>query len=158
MQVAEAYIAERIFTGDAWLKEHAIIVENGSITGIIPTSSLPADIKTENYPGHLIAPAFIDLQIYGAYGKLLAVYPVADSLYKLNDYCRKGGTAQCLPTVATNTPEVFLKCIDAVRDYWDDAGKGILGLHLEGPWINPVKKGAHISSLIHKPSLKEVED
>jgi N-acetylglucosamine-6-phosphate deacetylase len=73
------------------------------------------------------------------------------------DYCRKGGAAYCLPTVATNTKEVFYKCIDAVRDYWNSAGEGIIGLHLEGPWINPAKRGAHIEELIHAPSLEEVK-
>jgi N-acetylglucosamine-6-phosphate deacetylase len=98
------------------------------------------------------------VQIYGAYGKLLAAYPEADSLFKLNEYCRKGGAAFCLPTIATNTLEVFHRSIDAVRDYWKQDGKGILGLHPEGPWINPIKRGAHIESLIHSPSLKEAEE
>ena len=106
----------------------------------------------------LITPAFIDLQIYGAYGKLLAVYPETDSLYKLNDYCRNGGAAYCLPTVATNSYEVFRKAIDAVREYWNKGGDGILGIHLEGPWINPLKRGAHIESLVHSPSLQQVNE
>ena len=106
----------------------------------------------------MLVPAFIDMQIYGASGKLLAEYPEADSLFKLNEYCNGGGAAFCMPTVATNTMEVFHRCIDAVRDYWQQGGEGILGLQLEGPWINPVKRGAHIESLIHAPSLKEAED
>jgi N-acetylglucosamine-6-phosphate deacetylase len=106
----------------------------------------------------IIAPAFIDLQIYGAYGKLLSVYPEAASLYKLKEYCEKGGAAFCLPTVATNTKDVFYKCIDAVKDYWSKGVEGILGLHLEGPWINPVKRGAHIEELIHSPTLQEAEE
>ena len=80
--------------------------------------------------------------------------PKLDSLTKLKDYCEKGGAAFCLPTVATNTNEVVYKSIDAVKDYWSKGGEGILGLHLEGPWINPVKRGAHIESLIHPPTIK----
>lgn len=106
----------------------------------------------------MLAPAFIDLQIYGAYGRLLAVYPEANSLFKLNEYCNKGGAAFCLPTVATNKYDIFYKCIDAIRDYWNQRGKGILGLHIEGPWINKIKRGAHIESLIHLPTLKQAED
>ncbi len=140
------------------MKEHAVITENNIITNIVSSSSLPANISPENFIGCFLAPAFIDLQIYGAYGKLLAVYPEADSLFKLTEYCNKGGAAYCLPTVATNTYDVFYKCIDAVKTYRDKDGKGVLGLHIEGPWINATKKGAHIESLIHSPSLKEAKE
>jgi len=140
-------------------------VEDQKIKEVVPVSSLSSSQKVEQFDGCIIAPALIDLQIYGAYGRLLAVYPEADSLYKLNEYCNNGGAAFCLPTVATNTMEVVYKCIDAVRDYWSKNGEGrpagrqgILGLHLEGPWINPVKRGAHIESLIHPPLLKEAAE
>jgi N-acetylglucosamine-6-phosphate deacetylase len=154
----KVYIANRIFTGEGWLKDHAILVDNGIIADVTPVSSLKENIIHEYYPGCFLAPAFIDLQIYGAYGKLLSVYPEADSLFKLKEYCNKGGTAFCLPTVATNTYEVFYQCIDAIKDYWNKGGEGIMGLHIEGPWINPVKRGAHIESLIHSPSLKQAEE
>ena len=153
-----AFIAERIFTGTEWLHNHAVIVSNGTIESVVPVSSLSSSQPTEQFDNCFIAPAFIDLQIYGAYGKLLSVYPEVDSLYKLKEYCEKGGTAFCLPTVATNTKEVFYKSIDAIKDYWSKGGEGILGIHLEGPWINPVKRGAHIESLIHPPTIKEAEE
>jgi N-acetylglucosamine-6-phosphate deacetylase len=88
----------------------------------------------------------------------LAVYPEAESLVKLNEYCNHGGASFCLPTAATNTYDIFYRCIDAVRDYWDKGGKGILGLHIEGPWINKIKRGAHIESLIHSPTLKQADE
>jgi N-acetylglucosamine-6-phosphate deacetylase len=62
-----------------------------------------------------------------------------------------------MPTVATNGIDVFYRCIDAIRSYWEQKGQGVLGLHIEGPWINPVKRGAHIASFIHPPSLDEVK-
>ncbi len=163
MAQLKTYIADRIFTGENWLSDHAVITENGMIKELIPVSSLPSSQKADqfhpdSYQDCFIAPAFIDLQIYGAYGKLLAVYPETDSLYKLREYCAKGGAACCLPTVATNTKEVFHQGIEAVRKYWQEGGEGILGIHLEGPWINPVKRGAHIESLIHAPALQEVKE
>lgn len=154
----KAYIADQIFTGDNLIDSHAIITENGKIKELLPISSLPSSIPTEQYDECIIAPSFIDLQIYGAFGKLLANYPEADSLVKLTDYCEKGGAAFCLPTVATNTNEVFYKCIDAIKEYWKQNGKGVLGLHIEGPWINTLKRGAHIESLIHTPTYKEVNE
>ncbi|MCZ2458340.1 MAG: N-acetylglucosamine-6-phosphate deacetylase [Chitinophagales bacterium] len=158
MQGQEIYIADRIFTGEEWLVDHAIIAEAGVIKEVVPLKQLKPGPVTKNFSGNIIVPSFIDLQIYGAYGKLLAVYPDADSLALLNKHCREGGTAYCLAAVATNTKEVFFKCIDAVKDYWKQGGEGILGLHIEGPWLNPVKRGAHIESLIQVPTKEEVKE
>lgn len=140
------------------MHDHAIIARDGIIENIVPASSLNEADIIESFPGCFMAPAFIDLQIYGAYKKLFAVYPETGSLKKLNEYCNSGGAAFCMPTVATNSRDVFYECIDAIKKYWDESGEGILGLHIEGPWINPVKRGAHIESFIHSPNLKEVEE
>lgn len=153
---AKALIPQLLFTGDAFLEDHAVLVEDEMIRDVLPVSVLPADVTRESYPGTLLVPAFIDLQLYGAAEKLLAVFPDTDSLHALNQYSNKGGAAFCMPTVATNETGVLLTCIDAVKAYWSEGGKGILGLHVEGPWINKTKRGAHIESLIHAPSTDEV--
>lgn len=158
MQVQEVYTADKIFTGEQWLTGQALILDKHLIKDIIPVSEIPSQAAVRQFPDGIIAPAFIDLQIYGAHGRLFSVYPEADSLNKLNNYCRAGGAAYCLPTVATNSYGVFQRCIDAVRDYWHRDGKGILGVHLEGPWINPSKRGAQIESYIHTPSVQQVND
>ena len=150
------FSAEKIFTGEEWLQNHAVVINNKTIEDIVPLSAVKDHIQY--FDNCFIAPAFIDLQIYGAGGKLLAVYPEKDSLEKLVDYCRAGGAAYCMPTVATHPYETFYKCIDAVKDYWNSGGKGVLGLHIEGPWISNEKRGAHISSLIHPPTLEQVKE
>lgn len=157
MTTTHAYSAAKIFTGDSWLHDHVVITERSVITAVIPSGSLPPGIVVQHFPDAILAPAFIDLQIYGAHGKLLAVYPEPDSLFKLNEYCRSGGAAYCLPTVATNAYEVFYQSIDAIRKYWEESGEGVLGLHIEGPWIHPARKGAHIESYIHSPSLEQAK-
>ena len=153
-----AYVADKIFTGDAWLQDHAVIVKNNKVDAVIPNAELDEAYEVKSYPGCFLAPAFIDIQIYGAHQKLLAVHPTAEALQLLHDYCFKGGAALCVPTVATNSIEVFKKCIDAVRDYWKGGGKGVYGLHLEGPWINAIKRGAHVEAFIHAPTLEEVNE
>lgn len=152
------YSASRIFTGDDWLEDHAIVINEGIIEEIVPIRSLRSDQNAVHTGDGFIAPAFIDMQIYGAQGKLLAVYPEPDSLVKLVEYCRNGGAAWCQPTVATNSREVFFRCIDAVRAYWKTGASGVLGLHLEGPWINKSKRGAHLESFIHSPGIEEVKE
>jgi N-acetylglucosamine-6-phosphate deacetylase len=152
------YKASRIFTGESWLNDHAIIVSDAVIEEIVPVASLGNKKITSDYSGNFIVPAFIDFQIYGAMGKLLSAYPEPDSLAKLAEHNRQSGTANCLPTVATNELAVFYRSIDAIREYWKTGGKGILGLHVEGPWINPVKRGAHLEKFIHSTGLEEVKE
>lgn len=148
------YSAAKIFTGEQDLENHAIVVSNNFIEAIVSIESLHKK-ATEHFD--IIAPAFIDIQIYGAHKKLLSVYPEADAIFKLNDYCKNGGALHFMATVATNSYEVIFACIDAIKDYWQQGGTGCLGLHVEGPWINPVKKGAHLSSYIHSPTKESID-
>jgi N-acetylglucosamine-6-phosphate deacetylase len=144
--------ADKIFTGTGWLTNHAIAIENNRIIDIISTPD-----NAIHFSNAFIAPAFIDLQIYGAGNKLFSAFPETDALEKLVAYCNAGGTALCMPTIATNTYDVFYKCIDAVKEYWANGGNGILGLHIEGPWINEAKRGAHVQACIHVPTVTQVK-
>ena len=153
--IKKTYLAKQLYTGSDCLINHAVVVENGSIVAILPIDQMPPQAGPIY---DIIAPAFVDIQIYGAHEKLLAVYPSADSLFRLYEYCSKGGASHFVVTVATNSNAVFYSCIDAVRAYWEQGGKGCLGLHVEGPWINASKKGAHLEKFIHPPSLEEVKE
>ena len=152
------YSADKIFTGTSWLTDVAIVVQDNKVHSIVPLSSLNENIEVKKFTNCFIAPAFIDIQLYGAYKRLLSAYPDVETLSAINEYSRVGGASLSLPTVATNTKDVFYKCIDAVRDYWKQGGEGIYGLHLEGPWINKEKRGAHLESLIHSPTEDEVKE
>lgn len=143
------YSAKRFFTGNEWVYDHQVEVVDGIVNRLTPFEGTP-EFDT-------LLPSFIDLQLYGAHGRLFSVYPDAETLAATHDYCSKGGAWWFQPTVATNTNEVFRKAIDGVRRYWEQGGAGCLGLHLEGPWISRAKRGAHIEELVHPPSMEEVE-
>jgi N-acetylglucosamine-6-phosphate deacetylase len=154
----KAYRAPRIFTGKEWIKDFTILTSGGKITQVLAYSEGGTNIAAERFPDCIIIPALIDVQVYGAAHKLFSVFPEADTLHVMNEEFRKTGTVLFQPTVATNDLEVFHKCIDAVREYWKGGGKGVAGIHLEGPWINPKRRGAHIEKFIHPPQLKEVQE
>src|SRR5215510_14469832 len=96
------YKAGKIFNGNEILSQYAVIVNNGIIETVIPTSSVLDAAETIDFGDALIAPAFIDLQLYGAHGRLLAVYPDAVTVAAIYNYCLSGGAAYCMPTVATH--------------------------------------------------------
>lgn len=152
----QAFLAEAIYTGSETLKEQVLLMENNIIAGILPSDSLPAGFTVEKFPDCIITPAFIDLQLYGGNGKLFSHSLDMESLEATYDYCVSGGCSHFMITMATNSIENFLKGIDATSAYLSAGKKGLLGLHLEGPWISQAKKGAHIEAFIKKPPREDV--
>lgn len=103
-----------------------------------------------------LVPGFIDLQIYGAGGKMFSAEPSAESLSVMEETLMKTGTTGFLACMATNSLEVFQACITAAKEHRANA-RNFLGLHLEGPYMNPKRLGAHIPEFVHKASLDEVK-
>ena len=144
------YTGERIETGKA------ILVKDGLVEDLVTSQDVPSSYEIHDLEGMNISPAFIDLQIYGGNGKLFSHELNVESLQSTYAYCLSGGAAYFMITMATSSMTDMLKGMEAVRNYWAQGGKGLLGLHLEGPYINPVKKGAHIEEDIKKPTLEEL--
>lgn len=151
-----AFIAKQIFDGTAIRNNIAILVEDGKVKALVSADEIPGNFLVRDFKDHLLAPAFIDLQIYGGNGKLFSSELTTESLEATYEYCLQGGCTKFMITMATNSIEKFIRGIETVKKYWNGAGKGLLGLHLEGPYINPQKKGAHIEKYIKKPELKEL--
>jgi len=151
-----AFIAREIFTGHEIQTGKAVLVKEGRVVDIVAASEIPAGYRQLPLKGDLLAPAFIDLQIYGGNGRLFSAELSADALDAVYEYCLQGGCTHFLITMATNSIEKFLRGIETVRNYQAGGGKGLLGIHLEGPYINPAKKGAHIEKFIKKPTLEEI--
>lgn len=152
-----AFVPERLFNGEEILPGHAVLVKDGIVHEVVPSSAIPAGYRRREIPGALLAPAFMDLQIYGGNGKMFSTELTIESLDATYEYCLGGGCTQFMITMATTSIEKFLSGIEVVRDYWAQGGKGLLGLHMEGPYINPVKKGAHLEKFIKTPTVEEVK-
>jgi len=152
------YKADSVFTGYEMLHNHALSVKDGRIKKIFPASEVAADNDVKELGDVLLTPSFIDIQLYGAHNRLLAVYPDAETVHEIVKYCAAGGAAFCLLTVATNPYDTIFKCIDAIKDYWSKNGKGVIGLHVEGPWLNPVRRGAHREEWMISPSVPQAKE
>jgi N-acetylglucosamine-6-phosphate deacetylase len=153
----QVYTNGTIFTGKEILTGSAILVDDGRIVGFVYDTDIPDDFELRDLNGNNIAPAFIDLQIYGGNGFLFSANPSIDAIEATYQYCLQGGATKFLLTAATNSTEVFSKAIAVAKEYLNKGGSGLPGLHLEGPWINPEKRGAHILEYIHKPTLDEAK-
>ena len=156
--MVKAFNNGRIFTGEQFLDGHAVLVEDDVIIDVIHSSDLSPDVQMMDLHGGYIAPAFLDLQIYGGNGLLFAEEPSVASLQATYEYSLKGGASHIMPTIATNSYQKFFEAIDAVSEYQKRGLPGVLGLHVEGPYINPIKKGAHVEAYIRKPEMKEVKE
>jgi N-acetylglucosamine-6-phosphate deacetylase len=156
--MAIALTAERIFDGEKFYMDSAVLVEKGKVLSVISREEILPGDEVKNLGDKIIAPAFLDLQIYGAHGKMFSQDLDSASISATNDYCRAGGASSFMITMATNSMENFYKGIDAVKKYWEEGGKGCLGLHMEGPYLNPEKKGAHIERYIKKPTVEEINE
>src|SRR6478752_1227190 len=129
-----AILADRVFDGHDWHAESAVLLRDGRVAGIAAASDVPAAfVQTRLPPGSVLAPGFIDLQVNGGGGVLLNDQPTADGMRAIARAHRRYGTTACLPTLITDTREQVRAAIAAARSI---AGRdGVLGLHLEGPFI-----------------------
>jgi len=125
-----------------------ITINNAKIASITSSSDIEKN--------QLAIPGFIDLQIYGVGGKLFSADPSVETLNFIEDNLLKKGTTGFLACIATNTPEVFNQCIEAAKAHRNSA-RNCLGLHLEGPFLNPKRRGAHVAEYIRKASLDEIK-
>ncbi|MEO7463623.1 MAG: N-acetylglucosamine-6-phosphate deacetylase, partial [Ferruginibacter sp.] len=120
----------------------------------------PAEIINEtqvDFNGDFCVPGFVDVQVYGAGGILFSDEPTVNTLKRMAQALMSGGCTTFLPTVATNSREVMYAAIEAVKAYQEKGLAGVAGIHLEGPYINAEKKGAHLENKILEPTQDELK-
>lgn len=112
--------------------------------------------KTHDLEGRLLLPGFIDVQVNGGGGVLFNAEPTVEALAAIGAAHRKYGTTGFLPTLITDTAEVMSKALDAVDAAIEQGVPGVLGIHLEGPFLAAARKGIHNASLFRLPDAEDI--
>ena len=151
-----AVLADRVFDGHGWHSEAAVLIRHGRVVEIQSRSGVPPDWPQACLPrGAFLAPGFIDLQVNGGGGILLNDQPTVDGMRAIARAHRRYGTTACLPTLITDTRAQMRTAVAAARSVGDQ--DGILGLHLEGPYISPQRPGVHRLDRIVRPGAGDLE-
>jgi len=153
MSVARhAIAASHVFDGLAVHRDRAVLVDGSRIAALVPRRDVPAGVPVAALPeGLWLAPGFIDTQVNGGGGALFNDTPTPDAIATIVRAHRKFGTTALLPTLITDVPETTAKAIRAV----DEAAAsmpGVIGIHLEGPFLSPERPGVHDPRRLRRPN------
>jgi N-acetylglucosamine-6-phosphate deacetylase len=121
----------------------ALLIEAGRIAGWLPLAELPADWDQVELGGGWILPGFMDTQVNGGGDVLLNDSPSVDGIRAIASAHRRFGTTGMLPTLISDHAPVVDAAIEAMEQALAEGVPGVLGLHIEGPHLNPIKKGIH---------------
>lgn len=151
--MAACLFVSNLFTGKALLKNQLVTIDNNTIISIEDGDANQAKDVILN-----LAPGFIDCQVNGGAYAHFTKDPTVDTIHDIYNASVKSGTAYVLPTLITSSIENILKGIEAIKIYQAEYGKlGVLGMHLEGPYISKQKRGAHLLQFIQDPTEEALD-
>jgi N-acetylglucosamine-6-phosphate deacetylase len=151
-----AVVADHVFDGAAVHESAAVIVDGTRIAQVVPRADVSRTISVRVLPeGAWLAPGFIDLQVNGGADVLFNDQPTSEGICTIAAAHRKFGTTGLLPTLITDSQE---KMRLALRAASAAVGRepGVLGIHLEGPYLSPEKPGVHDARHIRRPAADDI--
>ncbi len=155
-----AFRAERLFDGARVLSGATLVVEDAQIAAVLPAGDTPQGVPVEDLGPGILAPGLIDLQVNGGDGVMLGAGATANMIARICAAHTRLGATGIMPTLITDRPEVTAQVIEAGIAAVRARVPGFLGLHLEGPHLDPRRAGAHDPALIRpmtEPDLAALE-
>jgi N-acetylglucosamine-6-phosphate deacetylase len=133
-----------------------VVVEDGYIVAVVPGEP-PKGVEAIDLRGRYLVPGFIDTQVNGGGDVLFNDEPTVDGLRRIAQAHRQYGTTGLMPTLISDDVAVMCRAIAATREAIAQGVPGILGVHLEGPYLNAARKGVHDPSKFHTPDASELD-
>ena len=140
-----------LYTGTQELNNHALLIEGNQILDLLPEAQLGHDVPRIDGQGWAVTPGFIDLQLNGCGGVMFNDAITAKTLDIMHRTNLKSGTTSYLPTLITSPDEDMEQAIALVQNYRRTHPHTVLGLHLEGPYLNPKRHGIHNPNYVRQP-------
>ena len=154
---SQALCGARIFTGEQFLDGHAVLVDGARVQDLRPVADVPAGCPRHDLSGGTLAPGFIDAQVNGGGGVLFNEARTTEGVAAIAAAHARYGTTGLLPTFITDRGNRRAEAVAAVREAVAAGTPGILGIHLEGPFLAPARKGAHDPGLIRPMTDADVD-
>ncbi|MEA2983982.1 MAG: N-acetylglucosamine-6-phosphate deacetylase [Alphaproteobacteria bacterium] len=155
-ETTQAVAADHIFDGITMRRDAAVLIEGENIARIVHRAEVPRDTPVHALPeGAWLAPGFIDVQVNGGGDVLFNDSPTPEAVATIARAHRKFGTTGLLPTFITDAAEKMIAAIDAVQTAMENE-PGVLGIHLEGPFISPKRPGVHDPQFIRRITPSDI--
>lgn len=145
-----------VFDGTRLIDGVAVVVDGAVIGAVTAEAEVPSAIERRPVDG-LIAPGFVDVQVNGGGGVLFNDVPTVDAIRAIGAAHRRFGTTGFLPTFISDAPERMRAAAKAVREALGGGVPGLLGIHFEGPWLNPARRGVHDARFFRELSEADIE-
>lgn len=130
--------------------DHILVVSNGQITNICEPAGLPAGCETIDLNGNLLVAGFIDTQVNGGGGVLFNDAPTLETIRRMAQVHASFGTTAFLPTLISDDLDTIRQGYRAVNEAIQLGVPGVIGIHVEGPFLNVGRKGIHDAEKIRK--------
>lgn len=140
----KALVNGRVFDGKKLHDGMTVLLNDDRITGLVPELDIPDSIETTwDLNGNILAPGLIDIQVNGGGGVMFNDAPSVETIRRMGVAHRRFGTTGFLPTLISTDFETMKCAIEAVGQAIFEGVPGVLGIHLEGPFLNADKCGIH---------------
>jgi len=147
----------RVFTGTQIIEECAVAVNDGQIVSVGPLAEIDSSLPRIMLKNQLLVPGFIDTQVNGGANVLFNEAPSIKSVRAIGEAHRQFGTTGFLPTLISDTRVKMEAALEAAQQALAEKVPGVLGVHLEGPFLNQERKGVHPEEMIRLPEEGAVE-
>jgi N-acetylglucosamine-6-phosphate deacetylase len=141
-----AILNGRVVLPDAVRDDLCVVIEGERIAAI--SDSPPGDAQRVDLGGQFLLPGFIDVQVNGGGGRLFNDDPSVETIGIMAEAHRRFGTTGLLPTLISDDFSVITRAIAAVDEAIESGVPGILGIHIEGPFLSRERRGIHLASML----------